>query len=281
MSQWPRDDQGELIAFYGDPATDEVEPQLVSVAAPWQMFYENKPISHFMFHQKAVGALTAALAEIWQVCKEEQTLVEHYGLHRFSGTYNKRLVRGSQTKWSNHAFGAAIDLDAEHNGMGASKGVMPDFAVRAFKRQGARWGGDYHGRKDPMHFEFCDNGEHEVIARGTLPIEAPHADAHEGMEPEPAPKPMSHSKISNAQIVVGAGGTIAAADQIDTALQQVERANDIATHFHDVAAHTFGFWAVLAKSATQPGFWFSLFVIAVAGATIYWRWRDHGPGKVQ
>jgi len=31
---------------------------------------------------------------------------------------------------------------------------MPQLVIDAFKHQGARWGGDYRGRKDPMHFEF-------------------------------------------------------------------------------------------------------------------------------
>jgi hypothetical protein len=30
---------------------------------------------------------------------------------------------------------------------------MPRFAVDAFKAQGFKWGGDYKGRKDWMHFE--------------------------------------------------------------------------------------------------------------------------------
>ena len=31
--------------------------------------------------------------------------------------------------------------------------------IAAFKAEGARWGGDYKGRTDPMHFEFCASGE--------------------------------------------------------------------------------------------------------------------------
>nr|WP_249817668.1 M15 family metallopeptidase [Bradyrhizobium sp. 147] len=67
------------------------------------------------------------------------------------------MVRGSKTKWSNHAYAAAIDLNAEENGLYA-KGNMPQFVIDAFCRQGAMWGGWYKGRKDPMHFEFVDNG---------------------------------------------------------------------------------------------------------------------------
>lgn len=57
----------------------------------------------------------------------------------------------------NHAYAAAVDLNAEENGL-YTKGNMPQFVVDAFCRQGAMWGGWYSGRKDPMHFEFVDNG---------------------------------------------------------------------------------------------------------------------------
>src|SRR5262249_27953506 len=47
----------------------------------------------------------------------------------------------------------AVDINPEGNEL-RTKGSMPKFAIDAFKRQGARWGEDYKGRKDPMHFEF-------------------------------------------------------------------------------------------------------------------------------
>ncbi len=33
------------------------------------------------------------------------------------------------------------------------KGTLSTLVIDAFKKQGFRWGGDYKGRKDPMHFE--------------------------------------------------------------------------------------------------------------------------------
>jgi hypothetical protein len=50
-------------------------------------------------------------------------------------------VRGSATKWSNHAYAAVIDLNAGENALGVAKGTMPQFVVDAFCRQGAMWGG--------------------------------------------------------------------------------------------------------------------------------------------
>lgn len=170
-NQWPRDNQRDLIAFYGDPGNGEVGRQLVKVTPPFQMFYEGRPLKTISFHKKAAQALTAALTEIWEKSGKNQDLLNREGISNCAGTYNPRKVRGSQTKWSNHAFGAAIDLDAKDNGLGTN-GDMPDWVVQAFKRQGARWGGDYRGRKDPMHFEFCRDAN-EMVGL----IDLPHGDA--------------------------------------------------------------------------------------------------------
>jgi hypothetical protein len=158
MPNWPHDNQAELIAFYGNPGNGEVARQLVKVTPPFQMYYEGRPLKTISFHKKAAPALLAALNEIWDHCGKDQATLDREGISHCAGTYNPRKVRGSATKWSNHAFGAAIDLDAEANGLD-TKGDMPDWVVAAFKRQGARWGGDYHGRKDPMHFEFCQDAD--------------------------------------------------------------------------------------------------------------------------
>ncbi len=157
MTKWPRDNQADLLAFYGTPGAD-VERQLVNVVPPFQMYYDGKPISRIRFHRKAAGALSAALNEIWEHYGRDQRKIDALGISKYTGTYNPRKVRGSKTKWSNHAYGAAIDLNAEENGFGKGHGTMPQPVINAFKRQGARWGGDYRDRTDPMHFEFCDAG---------------------------------------------------------------------------------------------------------------------------
>lgn len=173
MIRWPLDNQTALIAFYGNPATGEVARQLVKIVPPFQMYYDGRPLKTLSFHQKAAPALKAALDEIWEKSGRSQALLDKEGISNCAGTYNPRKVRGSATKWSNHAYGAAIDLDAKDNGLG-QKGDMPQFVIDAFKRQGARWGGDYRGRKDPMHFEFCtDAGVYGLI---DMPLDDGDAD---------------------------------------------------------------------------------------------------------
>lgn len=155
MGKWPADNQQALLAFYGTPGPD-VERQLVPVVPPFQMYYDGKPIKSIRFHRKAAPALAAALKEIWEHYGRDQRKIDALGISKYAGAYNPRKVRGSATKWSNHAYGAAIDLNAEENGFGKGHGSIPQPVIDAFKRQGARWGGDYKGRTDPMHFEFCD-----------------------------------------------------------------------------------------------------------------------------
>ena len=159
MNKWPRDNAQALKDFYGDPGEDEVAPQLVKVVPPFKFYYEGRPVKTISFHKKAAPALERALEKIWDYYGQDQDKIDALEISKFSGTYNHRMVRGSSTKWSNHAFGAAIDIDAEDNGFGTGRGDLPWPVIAAFKSEGAAWGGDYKGRTDPMHFEFCNRGE--------------------------------------------------------------------------------------------------------------------------
>jgi len=173
MARWPKDNQSDLIAFYGTPKTSVLESQLVDVVPPFRMTYSGTPVRAIKFHKKCAPALRAALDEIWNAYGRDQSKIDAARVSIYDGAYNPRMIRGSSTKWSNHAYAAAIDIDAAHNGFGAGKGTMPQIVIDAFKRQGARWGGDYKGRTDPMHFEFCGDG---VVATHTdVPI-APSVD---------------------------------------------------------------------------------------------------------
>lgn len=165
MSVWPADNEAALIAYYGTPG-HAVESQMVPVTPPFQMFYEKTPIHTIKFHKKCAFALLAALEEIWEKYGRDQSAIDKARVSSYDGAYNPRKISGSD-RWSNHAFAAAIDFDASHNSFNTGHGTMAQIVIDAFKRQGARWGGDYHGRTDPMHFEFCGGGK--II----LPVEQP------------------------------------------------------------------------------------------------------------
>jgi hypothetical protein len=75
--------------------------------------------------------------------------------------YAYRPVRGYETTLSNHSSGTAMDLNATAHPLGKI-GTWPSKQATKIRNKLAwslygksiRWGGDYHGRKDEMHFEI-------------------------------------------------------------------------------------------------------------------------------
>lgn len=75
-------------------------------------------------------------------------------LTSFAGCFQYRMQR-TGAKLSTHAWGIAIDLNAESNQQGTA-GNMDADVVKIFKDAGFEWGGDWAGRvRDPMHLQFC------------------------------------------------------------------------------------------------------------------------------
>lgn len=71
-----------------------------------------------------------------------------------SGGYNKRFISNT-TVWSNHAWGLAVDFNAGTNPYAFNARMdMPPGTSAFASKLGMRWGGDYRGKRDGMHFEF-------------------------------------------------------------------------------------------------------------------------------
>lgn len=84
--------------------------------------------------------------------------------------YANRPIRGA-TSSSYHRFGLAVDLDATENVLGSGSTTFPPVLIhRVLKRSllNLRWGYDYHGRKDPMHFEFTGSRARARFVSGRL-----------------------------------------------------------------------------------------------------------------
>lgn len=85
-----------------------------------------------------------------------------------SSAFNYRVIKGSR-RLSNHAYGRAVDINpfvnplirgessepagATYNPLAAGTLTSSSPVVRAFKRRGWRWGGDWKRLKDYQHFE--------------------------------------------------------------------------------------------------------------------------------
>jgi hypothetical protein len=147
-TKWPHDDSKSKIAFFGKPGTN-----LIPITPPYQMYYDGHPVKSITVNKKIATALLLVFNEILDKCDHDQKKVDAIGASAYGGCYAARNIRGSATAISNHAFGAAIDLDPAHNRLGAKSGKMSLITITAFKNQGFLWGGDYKGRKDFMHFE--------------------------------------------------------------------------------------------------------------------------------
>lgn len=95
--------------------------------------------------------------------------------------FAERPVRGALTGLSNHSSGTAIDLNATKWPLGSEPSVNLNPAQIAVVRAicaatggCVRWGGDYTGRKDPMHFEINDNRTEADCARALTALRAWH-----------------------------------------------------------------------------------------------------------
>ncbi len=69
----------------------------------------------------------------------------------FDGCYNDRSVRGRDSK-SLHAWGMAIDLNATTEKLAQESTNWSGAFIAIMKATGLYWGGDWHSRKDSMHF---------------------------------------------------------------------------------------------------------------------------------
>lgn len=154
--QWPRSDFKSMCDFYGDFRHKSwASTHLTRIRTPFALFYDGKPmLKGILCHELVADAMLRAFYQIWDECGHDQNRIDASGASEYSGCFNIRKIAGSEN-YSTHSWAASIDLAASKNGFRFDKSTTLDRCViAAFKRQGAFWGGDYKGRKDPMHFEF-------------------------------------------------------------------------------------------------------------------------------
>ena len=105
-------------------------------------------------HRSLFASLTGALQEL--VDRHLDHLIRVY-----SGCFAARTVgRSTTAPPSQHAYGAAIDIDAPTNSMGDTTPAMDPRVVDVFERWGFKWGGDFV-ITDGMHFEYLRQPDEE------------------------------------------------------------------------------------------------------------------------
>jgi hypothetical protein len=148
---WPGGSYKEKLAFYGPPG----ESNLVSFDFPYPMYYGGKRVLRSRAHRLVVPSLLRILQNIGERISQEPTIqdeAEDYG-----GIYNFRNKRAGSSL-SNHAWGIAIDLDADDNSFrdpwplvsDMPLTIIEEFAKEGWTSAAAFWG------YDAMHNEAID-----------------------------------------------------------------------------------------------------------------------------
>lgn len=103
----------QIIAKYGQPG----DPQnLTMIQLPYKMrvAWDLKIIvTRIQCHKLIALPLTKVFTELLAAYGFEE--LRKLGIDLYGGCVNVRLMRGSKTKWSRHAWGIAIDLDPARN----------------------------------------------------------------------------------------------------------------------------------------------------------------------
>jgi len=133
-----------LKSYNGYPASKD--PDEIRITS-----YPVKGTSRKLRCAESVGPLLAAFAAEFHELIEpiDEGVFDDWG-------YAFRNVRGSTDRLSCHSSGTAIDLNATRHVLGKVGTFPPEKVpmIRALaKKYGLKWGGDYKGRADEMHFE--------------------------------------------------------------------------------------------------------------------------------
>lgn len=123
---WPR--QKDLESFYGKPG--ENQTMLIS---PYPLFLDwdlGAQIKKFSIHERVHDSALAVMGRVLDHYGPEK--IHDLGLDQFGGCLNVRKMRGGSA-WSTHAWGIAIDWDADRNPLrtpfSRSQMGKPDYRV--------------------------------------------------------------------------------------------------------------------------------------------------------
>ncbi len=118
--------------------------------AKWMVLMKDIPGcggKNLYVNRDMVEPLHAALSAVAVLCPDYKI--------RTIGCWSVRYKRTATKQVSMHAYGLAVDINADRNPLAESLVTdMPIEFVDAFKRERFTWGGEFSGKKDAMHWQF-------------------------------------------------------------------------------------------------------------------------------
>lgn len=154
------------IEFEGKPTRNN--PEAITITNGWEKenivtvtipqlkgipVYGKPSSGRVRFHNKGVEQLKGLWAA-WEAAGLMDRVLT------YEGSYNPRLIRGSRTTLSNHAYGTAFDINYQWNRLGTiptpagERGSVRELVPIA-NDYGFFWGGHFKKRPDGMHFEIA------------------------------------------------------------------------------------------------------------------------------
>ena len=147
----PADTYRDLVDTYGRPGDENL---LTKIKFPYPMrlaWDHSTTVKTSRVHRLAKKDLVSILQQIKSLGGD---FIREHGLDLYGGIFNPRKIRGGSS-WSRHAWGIAIDLNPDENGLRTpwpGRASMPVEVVEIFEDAGWKSGARAWGR-DAMHFQ--------------------------------------------------------------------------------------------------------------------------------
>lgn len=147
----------QLIAKYGQPG-DSTKLTIIDLPYPMKLAWDTHVIvNKIQCHTLISRPLYSVFVDILNYYGLDK--IQELGIDLYGGCLNVRLMRGSKTKWSRHAWGVAIDLDPARNQLKEShktaRFARPEYKamIDIFYKHGFESLGREEDR-DWMHFQI-------------------------------------------------------------------------------------------------------------------------------
>ena len=144
-----------FMDFYGPHGKKNgYTPPSKKIKLPFSVYYEGSEVKSLTVHEKCADSLQRVFERLAQAFPTKASR-EDAGILVYDGLYNPRLMRGSSTSWSMHAWMVAIDINAGKNGNKTAwpvKATMPLEVMECFAQEGWESAGAFWSR-DAMHFQ--------------------------------------------------------------------------------------------------------------------------------